>query len=1239
MNVVMGRATADAVEGVGALALLARSLKKRAMTEAEAKALGYSKNTVEEVFARGGRPDLGFDGLVLREGISDLATNQNIPRSAKFLRGLESLIGNVAVTARLNPKKTAAVETVLGGLSVAGAGAGETFSPGSPIYGAVGQIATPVAATSLYAVSPGRMFVSAAVEGFSTLVSKSKAVQRELSLSVPKFKAAQQSDPSVDPKSFNLKVSPEGEYTLLNEPNIASRAVTMFSSFGEGRKKKAAEVLVEDIYNRMSQAADADAGSVDEALDGIIARLEQGDVRDLFSNPSFSTFRRMLERQGFDFSAQAEAAKAAGEGEAVTSMDSILGMVEAGLTSNTREGYLLASLLAQKSFEGRMAEDIATRAGQAFAAYQRVLGDGMDSEDAAKALFRALDPLIQSTSNTATNLYKQMPEHRILFRDDAPGLINALTDIEVLPRNEILRGLLPPELKAALRYVEDVRADYTDFQAGAPSLRSFMRDDTALNKAQSKFDTELANNEGPVTDTFQRRIADIDLDSDDAIPQINQIIKDKFEGRSSARGTAHNNRVKNLLRQQVSLLTEKKAALVRAENAVANTNSPDGGIDARDLKEFRTSLLNLARNPNTDSATKRQANELANYFELQLLDETAARDIAPEEATKFLADRAAANAYYNARQNIFNDGIFADIAGSTKQGAPRSVELLREKFGDLKTPTLLYISDVQRASRFAEDPIGTPSYREGALEQRDAVNLKPYEAPILTGLVRPDMPPPSTGAAEHRILSEIENLIVSQRKIPGTVRAMTDPDDVENLLDSAKELGMTLGERNAVGKVISNSAENGLDQLPTLKANLQSMLDEGRSYAAFSGTIAAARKNYADQNLWWAMASGGKSVDFIEIMKAAQRPGMRTRYGTKTVYDNLLEPVKEIERRAADDPRGFLRAIQDENLTTSLDGVDIDRISDDEVAQFITQAKKSAANGLKHLIIDYSRDVAGQNKPSGMNYNLLRRQLFEPLSQENPQPLVTWMKTTGLMTDEQAKNLRNSLDQFVSFEAEMAKDYPEIFQGINPINKALVSTFGSALGGATHRTLSKMTGGLLGGTGGLVAASAGAEAARGLLINARAGAVQDGLLTLMQDEPAQIARFLRMAREGVKLKRPLSGGAARNFIALLTRLQAIHVPRTAAVRAIDTDPLREERPYEPNPGLRERVDPYGDQPPVKNPGLIIGAAPPRTAVPDAVAAAPAQPNPQQRQQYAALFPNDSASGMIRQQQGIGSLMG
>jgi hypothetical protein len=56
------------------------------------------------------------------------------------------------------------------------------------------------------------------------------------------------------------------------------------------------------------------------------------------------------------------------------------------------------------------------------------------------------------------------------------------------------------------------------------------------------------------------------------------------------------------------------------------------------------------------------------------------------------------------------------------------------------------------------------------------------------------------------------------------------------------------------------------------------------------------------------------------------------------------------------------------------------------------------------------------------------------------------------------------------------------------------------------------------------------------------------------------------------------------------------------------------------------------------------AAQPTTAMasvtpPPPPPAAPAPSGPVNRQQYAALFPNDIASGMIRQNQGIGSLMG
>ena len=172
----------------------------------------------------------------------------------------------------------------------------------------------------------------------------------------------------------------------------------------------------------------------------------------------------------------------------------------------------------------------------------------------------------------------------------------------------------------------------------------------------------------------------------------------------------------------------------------------------------------------------------------------------------------------------------------------------------------------------------------------------------------------------------------------------------------------------------------------------------------------------------------------------------------------------------------------------------------------------------------------------------------------------------------------------------------------------------------------------------------------------------------MQDDPAQIARFLRMAKEGVKTKGPLKKGFARNFISLLTQLQAINIPRTAAIRAIESEPLREDRPYEPPVRLKERLDPYGRKEPINNPGVptptytpgpqgsvrppavptrTVAAAqqpriPPRpapTPVPQSVASAPTQaPASPERLKYAALFPNDPTSSMIRQQ-GIESLLG
>jgi hypothetical protein len=233
---------------------------------------------------------------------------------------------------------------------------------------------------------------------------------------------------------------------------------------------------------------------------------------------------------------------------------------------------------------------------------------------------------------------------------------------------------------------------------------------------------------------------------------------------------------------------------------------------------------------------------------------------------------------------------------------------------------------------------------------------------------------------------------------------------------------------------------------------------------------------------------------------------------------------------------------------------------------------------LKGLIIDYAKTVSGKDTKDGINYTQLRDVLFK----ENPKAygmpsFSNWMRQQGLMTVEEVQNLRNSLDQFVSLEAEIAKNYPDLLQGKSPVKKAFVSILGSAIGGATHRMFERFTGGLLGGSGTLVASQAGAEASRNVLINARAAAAQDGLIALMQDKPQEIARFLRLAQKAANNKIPFTEGDTRNFFNLLQQMQAISIPRTAAIRTADEEPFRERRPYEPSDEVRQRIDPYGEK--------------------------------------------------------------
>ena len=104
---------------------------------------------------------------------------------------------------------------------------------------------------------------------------------------------------------------------------------------------------------------------------------------------------------------------------------------------------------------------------------------------------------------------------------------------------------------------------------------------------------------------------------------------------------------------------------------------------------------------------------------------------------------------------------------------------------------------------------------------------------------------------------------------------------------------------------------------------------------------------------------------------------------------------------------------------------------------------------------------------------------------------------------------------------------------------------------------------------------------------------------------------------------------ARNLLASPTYLSSV------AVRGAETA-VEEQPTLGPVPQEQPAAQPMVMGPPLPSPMPAAQAAPSPMPAPQAGPPPQGGANPQQRQQFAALFPNDPISGLI-QQQGIGSL--
>ena len=280
-------------------------------------------------------------------------------------------------------------------------------------------------------------------------------------------------------------------------------------------------------------------------------------------------------------------------------------------------------------------------------------------------------------------------------------------------------------------------------------------------------------------------------------------------------------------------------------------------------------------------------------------------------------------------------------------------------------------------------------------------------------------------------------------------------------------------------------------------------------------------------------------------------------------------------------------------------------------------SRQQAIDGLRRGILDYafiqagaSGAGAGQFKPSVAFNRLFERSVEGTSTGIN---LSEYMLQKGLMTKEQNDSLRKMLGEMIKFEAAGKQGkLDDVIREAGPIYDLFLRLAGSEAGAQSSR--------IFGGGGDLISRGAGVRAFRnqlgGIPLMLQMKVYQD-----LIEDPKLLAAFMsKAANEDSSSK---FGQIITNYLAE----QGFNIPRRAAPFAVE-ESLEEETPKPPPPVQESPLamtTPRPTEPLVQLPPLPqIQGAPQQ-----------ARPNPQQRMQYAALFPEDEASQMIRG--GIGSL--
>jgi hypothetical protein len=302
---------------------------------------------------------------------------------------------------------------------------------------------------------------------------------------------------------------------------------------------------------------------------------------------------------------------------------------------------------------------------------------------------------------------------------------------------------------------------------------------------------------------------------------------------------------------------------------------------------------------------------------------------------------------------------------------------------------------------------------------------------------------------------------------------------------------------------------------------------------------------------------------------------------------------------------------------------------------FSESQREAAKLGLKASILEYAHVKSGISSGGGdarTMYNMLFTGMKGSPSGMTP---VEYMKSKDLISDSEAQTMENFLKELARVEtASVNGNLVNIAKDLGPVVDFYVSIAGSAAG---TRAYNALVGGS--GPGAITAAGRGQEFLRQVFSKVPESLKMDVMGELMTN-PKLLADLLTKTPTQRQKSALLS--SIKEQFQELGFIRPVRRELGSIVRETDDEIDQQiyeqqfEEDDEPTVGPVSSVAPTAMPTPPPIPAQPV--AQPTTTLASVSPQTPAPSGNVDRTRYAAMFPNDVASGLIRQQ-GIGSLMG